>query len=166
MALKKEKKAEIVDKLSKALSKAASVVFVNFRGLNVADATLLRRKLRSLDIGYTVSKKTLLKRALSAKKFEGEIPSLEGEIAVAYPSKEGGDELVTAREVYNFHKDHKDAIRIAGGVFEGKYMDAKAMLSLATIPGRDVLIGQFVSLINSPIQRFAVVLNAIAGKKQ
>src|SRR3970282_684602 len=134
-----------------ALSKAVSVVFVNFRGLNVADATELRRKLRSLDIGYTVSKKTLLKRALSAKNFEGEIPSLEGEIAVAYPSKEGIDELAPAREVYRFHHDHKDAIRLAGGVFDGKYMDAKAMLSLATIPGRDVLIGQFVSLINSPI---------------
>ena len=166
MALKKEQKIEIVDKLSKALSKAASVVFVNFKGLNVADATALRRNLRSMDIGYTVSKKSLLKRALSSKKFEGEIPSLEGEIAVAYPSKDGVEDLAPAREIYNFHKDHKDSIRIAGGVFGGKYIDANAMLALATIPGREILIGQFVNLINSPIQRFAIVLNAIAGKKQ
>ncbi len=55
---------------------------------------------------------------------------------------------------------------LIGGVFEGKFLDAKAMLSIATIPGREVLLAQFVNLINSPIQRLAIVLNRVAVKRE
>lgn len=161
MALTKEKKIEIVEKLKKLIKSAKSLVFVNFHGLNVADVTTLRKKLRAENIGYMVSKKTLLARAFAEEKFEGEIPALPGEIALVY----GNDSLAPSREIYNFHKDHKEVIKIVGGVFEGKYMDAAAMLSIATIPGREVLLAQFVNLINSPIQRFAVVLSEIVKKK-
>ncbi len=162
MALKKEKKSEIVDKLKKILDSAKSLVFVNFHGLTVADVSDFRRKLRAEKIGYVVSKKTLLKRALGGVKIEGELPELNGEIALAY----GNDNLATSREVYNFHKSHMETVKIIGGVFEGKYMGAEKMLSIATIPGREVLLAQFVNLINSPIARFAVVLSEISKKKQ
>lgn len=162
MALTKEKKIEIVDKLKKIIKSAKSLVFVNFHGLNVADVTTLRKTLRPLNIGYVVSKKTLLTRALSEIKTEGQLPELPGEIALVY----GEDMLAPSREIYNFHKDHKETIKIVGGIFEGKYMDTVAMLSIATIPGREVLLAQFVNLINSPIQRFAVTLSEIAKKKQ
>lgn len=165
MALKKEKKIEIVDKLKKIIKSAKSMVFVNFHGLNVAGASELRKKLKTEKIGYVVSKKTLLKRALADTKFEGELPPLDGEVALAYLSEPDGDLLAPSREIYNFHKDHKEVIKIIGGVFEGKFIDAPAMLSIATIPGREVLIAQFVNLINSPITRLAVVLGQIAQKK-
>ncbi|MEK7143380.1 MAG: 50S ribosomal protein L10 [Patescibacteria group bacterium] len=162
MAITKEKKIEIVEKLKKLINSAKSLVFVNFHGLNVADVTTLRKKLRAENIGYIVSKKTLLTRAFAEKKFEGEIPALLGEIALVY----GNDPLAPSREIYNFHKDHKETIKIVGGVFEGKYMDGVAMLRIATIPSREVLLAQFVNLINSPIQRFATALNQIAVKKE
>lgn len=161
MALKKAKKIEVVVTLEKAIKGAKSFVFVNFHGLNVAGVSELRKKLRAHGIGYTVSKKTLLKRALDTAKFEGEMPVLDGEVALVY----GEDALAPAREVYGFHKEHRDVLKIIGGIFEGKYLDAAKMLSIATIPSREVLIAQFVNLINSPIARFAVVLNQIAEKK-
>lgn len=172
MALTKEKKIEIVEKLKKIVKSAKSLVFVNFHGLNVADVTVLRKKLRTLNIGYVVSKKTLLTRALSEIKAVGQAPELPGEIALAYlPARErtqaGGDDLLSpSREIYNFHKEHKNTIKIIGGVFDGKYMDALAMIRIATIPGREVLLAQFVNLINSPIQRLALALNEIASSRK
>jgi len=162
MALKKEKKVDIVSDLKGSLKGIKSLVFVKFDKLNVADANSFRRNLQKEGIGYFVSKKTLLKRALEGEKFTGQLPELEGQVAIAY----GDDELAPAREVFNFHKTHKENISIIGGVFDGKYMGADEMLSIATIPPLQTLRGMFVNLINSPIQRFAVVIDQIALAKK
>jgi len=162
MAITKEKKKEIVAKVKEAIDSSNSVVFVNFHGLGVSDTTNLRKDLRDEGVGYTVAKKTLIKRVLSDSKIEGEMPPLEGELAVAYAK----DLIAPARGVYDFQKSHKDGIAILGGVFEGRYMDKEDMTEIAAIPPIPVLYGQFVNLINSPIQRFAVVLNEIAKKQE
>ena len=156
-----QKKKELVSGLEKSLKDAGSVVFVKFDKLVVADVNNLRRKLQGQEVGYTVAKKTLLKRALGAQKIEGTLPEIPGQIAIAY----GADLIAPSREVFNFAKEHKENIQIVGGVFEGKYMNATEMMSIATIPPLQTLRGMFVNLINSPIQRFAVVLNAIAEKQ-
>jgi len=103
-----------------------------------------------------------MKRALDGFNFTGEMPVLDGEIAMAY----GSDLLTPAREVYEFQKTHKDGLVIVGGVFEGKYMDQVSMMSIATIPPIQVLYSQLVNLINSPIQGLVLALNAVAEKKQ
>lgn len=161
MALKKEKKVEIVSSLEDSLKKAQSAVFVKFDKLTVADANALRRALQKDGVGYAVSKKTLLKRALDSQNIEGDRPELEGQIACAY----GEDLLAPAREVYNFQKTHKENISIVGGIFEGKYMDKVQMESIATIPPREVLLSQIAFLLKSPMQRLAIAVNAVAGKK-
>jgi len=162
MAINKEKKKEIVAKVKDAVDSADSVVFVNFHGLGVGDTTQLRKNLRNEGVGYTVAKKTLIKKVLVESKTEGDIPSLDGELAVAY----GKDLIAPARGVYEFQKDHKDSMAILGGIFEGRYMNKEEMMDIATIPSTPVLYGQFVNLINSPIQRFAVVLDQIAQAKE
>lgn len=148
-------------KVTDALGKSKSVVFVKFKGLPVKDTTVLRRTLRAENVGYTVAKKSLVKRAFATQSIEGTIPSLEGEIAIAY----GEDLLAPAREVHTFAKGFKEQLSIVGGVFDGKFMSASEMQDIATIPGRQVLLAQFVNLINSPIQRLAVALDQIAAKK-
>ena len=50
-------------------------------------------------------------------------------------------------------------------MFEGKFVGGEKMNELAMIPSREVLYAQFINLINSPIQRFAVVLSAVAKTK-
>jgi large subunit ribosomal protein L10 len=161
MAITRQKKEAVVGKVTDAIKGSKTMVFVHFKGLTVAETTALRRKLRSEGVGYTVAKKTLLKRAFSTSGIEGEMPVLDGEIGFAY----GEDMLAPAREVHEFAKIKKDRLGIVGGVFEGKFMAAKEMQEIATIPGRQVLIGQFVNLINSPIQRLAIALDQIAAKK-
>jgi large subunit ribosomal protein L10 len=86
MAITKAKKVEIVEKITDALKDAASVVFVHFKGLSVADTTAMRRTLRDQGVGYFVAKKTLIRRALAEKGYQGTIPDLPGEIALAWTS--------------------------------------------------------------------------------
>lgn len=161
MAITRAKKGEVIDKLTKAFKGAKSLVFVNFRGLSVSDATAMRSALRDEGVSYTVAKKTLTRRALDAEKFEGSVPELPGELALAW-----GDDLVApARGVYAFHKKFPDNLKITGGVFEGRFMSAAEMEGIAQIPSLDVLRGKFVNIINSPIQRFAIALNEIAKIK-
>jgi len=161
MAITREKKKEILGNLKDAVSGASSVVFVNFHGLSVRDTSNLRKKLRDASVSYFVAKKTLTKRALSEEKIEGEIPELEGELAIAY----GEDLIAPAREVYEFQKSHKDHVSILGGIFEKSYKNKEEMLEIASIPAPQVLRGMFVNVINSPIQGLAVALNAIAEKR-
>lgn len=161
MPIKKAQKVKVVEELGEKIKKAQSAVFVNFHGLNVADTTKLRRSLREKGVSYSVAKKTLVKRALNEAKIKGDLPELPGEFAFAY----GDDLLAPAREVWNFQKAQKEGLEIVGGIFGGEFKGKEAMLSIASIPSQDILYGQFVNLINSPIQRFVVALGQIADKK-
>jgi large subunit ribosomal protein L10 len=144
MAITKAKKVEVVEKIAEALKDAASVVFVHFKGLSVADTAAMRRSLRESGVGYYVAKKTLIKRALEGSSYQGTLP---------------------AREIYEHGKKHKDALTIMGGVFDGAYADKAAMNAIATIPPVPVLRGMFVNVINSPIQGLVIALDQIRETK-
>lgn len=161
MALKKEDKVKMQGVLEDAIGGSESIVFVSFNKLTVAGVTNLRKNLRADNSSYKVVKKTLLKRALDAKKIEGDMPLLTGEVAIAYST----DAIAPARGIYSFQKENKDNITILGGVYAGKYMDKAAMTSMATIPPREVLLSQIAFLLKSPMQRLALAVNAVAEKK-
>ncbi len=162
MAITKQKKTEIVERIGGIVSDASTLVFAKFKSLTVAEQTELRRALRASDVGYTVAKKTLVRRALDAAKFEGTFPELDGEIAMAY----GKDEIAPARELAVFVKKFPEHLAFAGGVFGGKYVDAAGIKAIAAIPGMETLRGMFAQIMNSPMQRFAVVLGAVAEKNK
>jgi large subunit ribosomal protein L10 len=162
MAITKAKKAELVEVLDEKLKGAESIVFVQFKKLSVKDTMAMRRALRASGVGYKVIKKTLMKRVLSGKGITGEMPELAGEIGLAY----GQDLTAPAREVYAFSQTRKEQVAIVGGVFEGKFMNQSEMLSIATIPPLQVLYGQFVGMLASPMRTFVVALDQIAQKKQ
>jgi len=161
MAISKDKKASIVASFKDMLSDAQSVAFVQFNKLTVKEANALRRALRAEGVTYKVGKKTLLKRVLADLGIEGTLPELEGEIAVAASA----NQLAPARIVFEFQKTHKDMISLVGGIFEGAYKDKEAMLSIATIPSREVLLSQIAFLLKSPMQRLAVAVNEVAKQK-
>ncbi len=161
MAISKAKKGEIVSDVSKILADSKTIVFLQFHGINVGEVSEVRKALRAADVGYRVAKKSLIKRALADAGVKGELPALEGEVALI----SGADLLAPAREVLEFTKKFKDKLTILGGVFDGEYKTKSEMVSIASIPGIKTLQAQFVNLINSPIQRFVLALNAIAEKK-
>lgn len=146
--------------LEGAIKKSKSLVFVNFHGMKVSDETKLRQDLRDQGVGYKVSRKTLLARALAGKA-EGEIPELSGEVAIAYSE----DATSSPREVYNFQKTHKGMLNILGGIFDGKFVSGAYMMEIATIPGKEVLLSKLAWLFMSPMQRLAIAVNEVAKKK-
>ncbi len=160
MAITKSKKEEIIAKLDGVKKDSESIVFVGFNGMTVADTTAMRAKLREDGVGFFVAKKTLMKRSF-ADAFEGDMPALDGEIAIAYSA----DAIAPAQNVKEFAGKFKENISIVGGVFEGVYKDAAEMTEIASIPPLPVLRGMFVNVINSPIQGFVLGLNAIAEKR-
>ena len=160
MARTKAQKKEIVVKLETLMAGAKSLVFVNIHGLKVADATAMRRKLKTDKVGLFVAKKSLTARALNAKKYQGAMPELSGEFALAY----GEDLVAPARGVYEFQGKFKDKVSIMGGVFEGKYMNREEMTAIAAIPPLAALRGMFVNVINSPIQGLVMALDQISKK--
>ena len=161
MAITKNQKKEILKEIQETVKKSPSVVFVNFKKLKVNDTNKFRKALRDKGVGYLVAKKTLFKKAIDELKAVGTMPELAGELAIAH----GKDSTAPAREVYEFSKKFKENISIVGGIFEGKYMSKEEMLAIAMIPSVEVLRGQFVNIINSPIQGLVLALDAIAKKK-
>ncbi len=161
MAISKEKKVGIVKKVEDIIKAGQSLVFVNFHGLTVSAVNELRRTLESKGMGYYVAKKTLIKRAFDGSSVTGEMPALDGEVAIAW----GEDALAPIKEVYDFHKKNTETLKIIGGVFGGAFAPAEQMLTLAKSPSREVLYGQFVNVINSPIQGLVIALDAIAKQK-
>ena len=161
MALPRAKKAELIASYTEALKGAKSAVYVKFKGLSVADTSTLRGQLFAEGTHYTVVKKTLWKRATDAVKIEGEAPVAGEELAVVY----GADLLTPARLSYEFSKLHKGTFTILGGIFDGSFKSQSEMLSIATIPPREVLLSHFSFLLKSPMQKLAVGLNQVAQKK-
>ena len=161
MAITRAKKEEVVAKITDTLKKAKTLVFANFKGLTVAEQNEMRKSFRAQNIGYTVAKKTLIKRALDTGAFAGTLPELEGEIAIV----SGEDEIAPAREIAVFVKKFTGHLAFAGGVFGGKYVTREEIVAISAIPGMDTLRAMFAQIINSPRQRFAVVLSEVAKTK-
>ena len=161
MALHKEKKGEILQKLKGIVKDSVSMVFVNFHGMPVKETRDVRKTLHGKGVGYFVAKKTLAKKALAEAGITGTMPETPGELGIVF----GSDLLDPAREIYEFQKKLDKKVQIVGGVFEGRFMNQSEMVSVANIPGLKTLHAQFVNLINSPIQGLVLALNAIAEKK-
>ena len=172
MALQKEKKKTIVENVSGVVKDSSSVAFVNFHGLTMADTNALREALSQSDVRYLVAKKTLVRRALGEHTIQGEVPELTGELALAYRlpalSAQAGDSaLLPARGIYDFGKKlAAGTLTLLGGIFEGRYVGREEMTEIATIPPTPILRGQFVNIINSPLQRFTIALDQIARTRE
>jgi large subunit ribosomal protein L10 len=162
MAITKADKQEMLKTVDTAINASKAVIFVNFHGLSVAQVTEVRRTLRENNVGYFVAKKTITKRALEGKSIKGTQPELAGELAIAFSE----DLVAPAREIYAAQKKFDKKISIQGGIFDGEYKSKEEMLAIALIPSKQVLYGMFVNLINSPIQRLAIVMDQIAKTKQ
>jgi large subunit ribosomal protein L10 len=162
----KQKKVEIVNGIKDIITRP-SVIFVNFHGLPVEDVTKVRSELRKKGVRYLVAKKTLTRKAFEGSDVKGEAPEMEGELALVYPeSKEAGDITAPAREIYAFQKKYAEKLSLVGGIFDGSFVDKAKMLDIAQIPDIKTLRAQFVNIINSPIQGFAVAIKAIADSKE
>ncbi len=162
MAISKDKKREIIEKLTDAFKEASAITFVGFTKLTVADSSKMRNELAQAGVRLFVAKKTLIRKALETRGYAGTLSELPGEVAVAWTT---ADVTAPARGVHEYGKKLKGVLTLLGGVFENAFVDASQMVAIATIPPMPILRGMFVNVINSPIQGLVVALDKIREKK-
>ncbi len=155
-----EQKQQIVKELAEAISGSVAGVIVDYKGINVADDTVLRKELREAGIDYRVVKNTLLGRAIEGTELEGISSVLEGTTAIAI-SKE--DHVAAARILNKFAEAHEN-FNIKAGYLDGKEIDLETIKSLAKLPSREVLLATVVGAFQAPIAAFARAVQAIVDK--
>jgi large subunit ribosomal protein L10 len=138
------------------LAKASSMVLADYRGLNVAKATELRRRLRAAGVEYRVLKNTLLERAAASVGIQGLQPLLTGPTAVAWS---GADPTAGPRELAAFGRDNPE-LQIKGGVLGREVISPARVRDLAELPSREVLLARTAGALAAPMTAFASVLAA------
>ena len=156
MAKTKLQKAETLASLTDVLKRAKGVVFADFRGTSVKDASVLRRQARKEGVSYVVAKKTLIGLAAKNANLEGvDTDKLMGNIGVAVSDS---DEVTAARVLSEFKKG-KEHFKILGGIFERKFVGADTINSLAALPSKNELLSQVLRVMQGPMSGFVRVLN-------
>lgn len=159
MAISRTKKEAVVEQLKNIFDTAQTIVFVQFDTVTAEEANALRGVCADEGVGYFVAKKTLIRKAFADSSFDGALPDMEGEVALAY----GADMLAPARVMGE--ELGADRLTIIGGVFEGVLVSQEKMQSIAAIPPLETLYAQFLTVIRAPAQGFASVLGQIADTK-
>jgi large subunit ribosomal protein L10 len=157
---KVELKQPIIQEIAGHLDGASSAVLVDYRGITVDQDTELRKQLREAGVVYKVYKNRMIKFAVKGTAFEALEADLEGPTAIAISK---GDATAPARILSKFAKT-AEALELKSGVVEGSYFDAKGILEIANIPGREELLGRLFGSMQSPIANLARVLDQIAEK--
>ena len=134
---------------------------VEYRGITVADMTKFRASARSQGVSLSVLKNTLARRAVAGTSFETVADQMTGPLIYGFSV----DAVAAAKVVADFAKTN-DKLVIRGGAFAGKSLDVNGVKQLASIPSKEVLLAQLCGLVMSPMSRTAVVLGALAAKKE
>jgi len=158
----REEKQQLVDEIAEQLNRSKAVVITDYRGLNVAESTELRKQLREAGVEYRVLKNTLTRRA-AVKAEVGELDTyLTGPTAIAF----GYDDVVApAKVLYDFARKHK-ALELKGGLVEGRVVGPKEVESLASLPSREGLLSMLLSVMQAPVRNLAYAVKQIAEKQE
>jgi large subunit ribosomal protein L10 len=156
--MNRAEKVETVSQLTDRFARAPLVVVTEYRGLNVAQMSDLRRKLRAVDGEYLVSKNTLAAIAIRESRSTALAPMLVGPLALAFGFT---DAVAVAKVVKDFAKEN-DKLLIRGAVLDGAALNAKQVEQLATMPSRDELRAQLLRLLNTPATNLVRLLKAPA----
>ena len=155
-------KKEEVSKLAESMKDAKLILLTDYRGINVADVTNLRKDLRNVNAEYRVIKNNITKRALAECKIEGLDEKLEGPTAVIMTNE---DYLEATKVIYKFSKDN-EYYKIKGGVIEGKVMTTEEIITLAKLPSRQDLLSMLAGGLLANISKLAVALEQVRLQKE
>ena len=152
-----EQKKQVVAELTEMLQNSVAGVVVDYKGINVADDTKLRKELREAGIKYTVVKNTLLGLAAKNAGLDDLCNVLEGTTAIAISAE---DHTAAARILSKCADTHKN-FSVKSGYLDGAVVDTATIDSLAKLPTRDILLATVCNAFNAPIAAFARVIQAI-----
>ncbi len=155
-------KAAAVDALVEKLQKCNAILLVDYRGINVADDTALRKELREAGVEYKVIKNNIMRHACDKVGVHELVEDLTGTIAVAISE----DEIAPCRVLNKYASQYTDKFNIKAGYIDGQKVDLAMIRSLAKLPGREGLIAQVAGSLNSIIGSLARGLDAVREQKE
>ena len=155
-------KAAAVDALVSKLEQSNAILLVDYRGINVADDTALRKELREAGVEYKVIKNNIMRHACDKLGVHELVEDLNGTIAVAISK----DEIAPCRVLNKYASQYTDKFNIKSGYIDGQKVDLAMIRSLAKLPGREGLIAQVAGSLNSIIGSLARGLDAVREQKE
>jgi large subunit ribosomal protein L10 len=161
--MNRDQKAAVVDEVAAQIQESEAVFAVDYRGISVPQAAELRTKLNEAGARFRVVKNTLTQLAADRAGADQLKELLEGPTAFTFVAAEGGDVALAAKALAEFRRQ-TELLAFKGGVMNGETLTAEQIAAIARLPARDVLHGQLVGVIASPITGLVRTLNAlIAG---
>ena len=152
-------KREFVAGLAAALADVSMVVVTQNQGLTVAEATVLRRRMRDAGATFKIAKNRLTHLALEGTRFDGLKPMLKGPTALAWSK----DPVAVAKAAVDFAKTN-DKLVLVGGALGTRMLDVAGIKALAELPSLPTLRAGLLGMLNTPATRLAGVLQAPAGQ--
>jgi large subunit ribosomal protein L10 len=165
-------KSAVIEKYTEKFKEAKTIYIAEFEGIDVATVTEVRKKFRDQNIEYKVLKNRLAKISLNNAGISGLDEYLTGAntFIIGYD-----DPVIPAKILDDFNKKD-EKLKLKTVLFEGKVLSAEKAKSISKLPSREVLLGQLVGMLNSPMtklaatlqapmQKLAGVLNALKNKK-
>jgi large subunit ribosomal protein L10 len=169
--MNREEKSATIQEIAAQIEASEAIFAVDYRGISVPQAAELRSKLREADASFRIVKNRLTKIAADQTGEDRLAELLEGPTALTFVR---GDTAAAAKAITSFNKEH-EVLTYKGGFMDGTSLDEGAFKSIAQLPARDVLNGQFAGVVASPltglvrglgsmIQGLALQLGQIAEK--
>ena len=158
--MNREQKAAAIEEVAGQIKESEAVFAVDYRGISVPQAAELRTRLTEAGARFRVVKNTLTERAADQAGVEPLKEVLEGPTAFTFVSADGGDVALAAKALATFRREH-DVLAFKGGVMNGDALTVDQLEALSKLPARDVLHGQLVAMIASPITGLVRGLNAL-----
>jgi large subunit ribosomal protein L10 len=149
----------VIDDVSAQLAQAQSVILAEYRGLDVANITELRKKARDAGVYLRVLKNTLVRRSVAGTPFEMLADKMVGPLIYGIST-----DPVAAAKVMNDFAKANEVFVIKAGAMPNYLMDAAGVKALASMPSRDELLSQLLGTMQAPVAQFVRTLNEVPSK--
>ncbi len=159
MGLNRQEKAEVVEEVSAQIAKAQSIILAEYRGLEVAKITELRKQARAKGVYLRVLKNTLARRAVVGTSYEKLADQMVGPLMYGICA----DPVNAAKVMSDFAKAN-DKFIVKGGAMPNFVMDQKGVQALANLPSREELLSKLMGTMQAPIAQFVRTLNEVPTK--
>ena len=159
MSLNRQEKAVVIEEVAAEIAKAQSIVIAEYRGLDVASVTVLRKTARESGVYLRVLKNTLVRRAVSGTPFEGMSEQLTGPLIYGIST----DPVSAAKVLAGFAKSNEKLV-LKGGALPNNVLNLEGVKALAIMPSRDELLSKLLGTMQAPIAQFVRTLNEVPTK--
>ncbi|GAA4343266.1 50S ribosomal protein L10 [Pigmentiphaga soli] len=149
----------MIEEVSAEVAKAQSIVIAEYRGLDVAAVTVLRKQARESGVYLRVLKNTLTRRAVAGTPFEGLSKQLVGPLIYGISA----DPVAAAKLLSDFAKTN-DKLVLKGGALPNSLMDTEGVKALASLPSREELLAKLLGTMQAPVAQFVRTLNEVPTK--